>query len=85
MIDAYLAKGLVKYGPTNEEKPYLKFRRSIYVSKNIEKNEKFSKNNLKIIRPGYGLQPEHLPRVIGRKTKLKIKFATPLKWKHIKK
>ena len=85
MVDAYLAKGLIKYGPTKEEKSYLKFRRSIYISKDVKKNEKFSKNNLKIIRPGYGLQPEHLPRVIGRKTKLKIKFATPLKWKHIKK
>ena len=72
------------YGPTKEEKNYLKFRRSIYACKDIEKNEKFSKKNIMIIRPSFGLEPKNIKKIIGKIAKCKIKFASPLKWKYIK-
>ena len=84
LIDAYETKGKIIYGPTKDEKNYLKFRRSIYTSKDILKNEKFTKKNLVIIRPSLGLEPKNIKKIIGKRAKCKIKFATPLKWKYIK-
>ena len=84
LIDAYKTKGKIIYGPTKDEKNYLKFRRSIYTSKDILKNEKFTKKNLVIIRPSLGLEPKNIKKIIGKRAKCKIKFASPLKWKYIK-
>jgi len=81
---AWLAKGKVFFGLTNNEIKFKKFRRSIYVSKNIERGEKFSKNNLKVIRPGFGLHPKYFDQVLGKVSKNKIKLGTPLKKNFIK-
>tara|TARA_B100000029_G_C17574030_1_gene957596 strand:- start:1366 stop:2409 length:1044 start_codon:yes stop_codon:yes gene_type:complete len=83
--DAFKTKGKIVYGLTKDEKPYLKFRRSIYSVKDINKNEKFTKENIAIVRPSYGLEPKSINKILGKKAKYKIKFATPLKWKYIKK
>ena len=72
ITDAYLAKGKISFGPTNEEKLYLKFRRSIYASEDIKKGELFSNQNLKIVRPGFGLNPKYIKKIIGKKSKFKI-------------
>ena len=61
------------------EKINVKFRRSIYAIKDISKNEKFTKNNIKIIRPGYGLDPYHFEKLINKKSPINIKAETPLK------
>ena len=50
-------------------------RRSLYVSKNILKGEKFSTENVKSVRPSFGLHPKYLKRIIGKKAKKKMKFA----------
>ena len=84
MNKAYDAKGKIFFGPTEEEKLYLKFRRSIYASKEIKKGEVLSEKNIKIIRPGYGLEPKYFKNIIGKKAKMKIDYATAIKWKHIK-
>ena len=81
---ARLSKGKNFIGPTVNEKKFLKFKRSIYVFKNIKKNEIFSKNNLKIIRPGLGLRPKFFERIIGKKAAKNIKKGEPLKKMHIK-
>lgn len=77
---AWLALGKVTYGPTEKEKASLKFRRSIYVSKNIKKGEELTKENLKIIRPGYGLAPKYWDVVIGKKASKDLIAGTPLKF-----
>ena len=61
------------------EKINVKFRRSIYAIKDISKKEKFTKNNIKIIRPGYGLDPYHFEKLINKKSPINIKAETPLK------
>lgn len=75
---AWQSLGKVTYGPTDKEKASLKFRRSIYVCKDIEQGEPFTKENIKIVRPGYGLEPKYWDRVIGKISKKQIKAGTPL-------
>ena len=67
------------YGSSADEKKYIKFKRSIYVSKNIKKGEIFTKENLKIVRPGHGLHPKFYFTIMGKKAKKNLKFATALK------
>ena len=55
------------------------FRRSIYVSQNIKKGEKFSNNNLKILRPLIGLQPKFFFKIVGKKSPKNFKKNSPLK------
>jgi pseudaminic acid synthase len=76
---AWLAKGKVFFGATKNEIKFKKYRRSIYVSKNIKKGEKFTKNNLKIIRPAHGLHPKYFEEVIGKVAKRNITAGIPLK------
>ena len=59
-------------------------RRSIYAIEDIKKNEKFTKFNLKIIRPGKGIQPVHFKDLINKKSPKKIKKGTPLNNKVLK-
>ncbi|MCI3987613.1 N-acetylneuraminate synthase family protein, partial [Bacillus vallismortis] len=51
---AWQALGRITYGPTSEEKASLKFRRSIYVKKDIQAGDRFTKDNIQVVRPGYG-------------------------------
>ncbi|WP_375373867.1 pseudaminic acid synthase [Anoxybacillus sp. LAT_26] len=75
---AWQALGEVKYGPTEKEKSSLKFRRSIYVAKDIKAGEKFTKENIRVIRPGYGLEPKYFERIIGLTANQDLKAGTPL-------
>jgi pseudaminic acid synthase len=61
------------------EKKNLQFRRSIYSISDIKKGEKFSKKNIKVIRPGFGLQPIYFEKLINRKSPFTISRETPLK------
>lgn len=71
--------GKIKNKTLKVEKLYKKFRRSIYVSENIEKNELISISNIKIIRPGFGLSPKCYSQIIGKKAKKKLYRGDPLK------
>lgn len=80
---AWQSRGKIFYGPTQDEKHSYKRRRSIYISKNIKKNEKFTKNNLRIIRPSFGLDPGYYFRILGKSSKKNLKAGTPLLLKNI--
>lgn len=73
------AIGCVKYGPTEQEKSSVVFRRSIFCVKDIKKGEKLTEQNIRIIRPGYGLQPKYFKEVLGQTALEDIKRGTPLK------
>ena len=60
------------------------FKRSIYVSKDIKKNEKFTNDNIKIIRPGYGLKTKYYKKVLKSKASVNLTKGTRLKLSHIK-
>ena len=55
------------------------FRRSIFTTKNIKKGEKFSKNNIRVIRPGYGLEPKYFKKILNKKYPINILKDEPLK------
>ncbi|QEY20489.1 MULTISPECIES: pseudaminic acid synthase [unclassified Psychrobacillus] len=75
---AWQAMGKVTYGPTEVEKASLKFRRSIYVAKDINSGEKFTKENIKIVRPGYGLEPKYYEKIINKLARKDYKAGTPI-------
>lgn len=81
---AWQALGEVKYGPTEKEKASLKFRRSIYVAKDIKTGDIFTKENIRVVRPGYGLEPKYYEVLLGRKANKDIKAGTPLNWNDLK-
>jgi sialic acid synthase SpsE len=68
----FLSKGEVSYGPSQSEKNSLAFRQSIYVSQNIKKGELLSDENIRIVRPGYGLAPKHYSKIVGRTAKKEL-------------
>ena len=55
------------------------FRRSIFTTKDIKKGEKFSKDNIRVIRPGYGLAPKYFNRILNKKSPINIKNSEPVK------
>lgn len=75
---AWQAIGKVTYGPTEKEKASLKFRRSIYVAKDIQAGESFTEENIRIVRPGYGLEPKYYPNLIGKVAKKSYTMGTPI-------
>ena len=75
---AWHALGEVCYRPSEDEKKNLIFRRSIYISENISKWSTFSRDNLKIVRPGYGLPPNMLKKVLGTLAKRDFSKGEPL-------
>ncbi len=77
---AWNSIGEVYYGPSEEEMNSLIFRRSIYISKDIEKGEIFNKTNIRVVRPGLGLHPRYYKLVLGRKAKTDLSFGTALEW-----
>jgi pseudaminic acid synthase len=77
------AIGKVHYGLTKKEEQSKVFRRSLFVVKDIKKGEKFTEENVKSIRPGYGLKPKYLDEMLGKKAKENIGERTPLRWRLI--
>lgn len=65
-------------GCSESEKKSLKFKRSIYASKAIKKGEKFSLQNIKIVRPSHGLHPRYFEKLLGKKSNRNIDFAEPI-------
>ena len=60
------------------------FSRSLYVAKDIQKGERFSEENIRSVRPGYGLHPKYLKEVLGKCATMDLSFGTALAFKHIK-
>jgi len=75
---AWQALGQVNYERTEAEKGNVKFRRSLYVVKDIAEGEIFTDENVRCIRPGFGLLPKHYEKVIGQTAKKAISKGTAL-------
>jgi N-acetylneuraminate synthase len=76
--NAYKSLGEVFYGATESEISSLKYRRSLYVVKDIMKDELFTEDNVRSIRPGYGISPKYLSDVLGKKAVKNILRGEPL-------
>ena len=79
---AYLALGKVTYGVLETEKSSRIFKRSIYASKDIDAGEIFTKDNIKVIRPGNGLHPRYYSFILGEKATCNIEKGKPVLFKH---
>jgi len=66
------------YRNKNENKSKI-FRRSIFTIKNIKKGEKFTNDNIRVIRPGYGLEPKYLNQILNKKSPVNILKHEPVK------
>ncbi|MDB5261402.1 MAG: N-acetylneuraminate synthase [Adhaeribacter sp.] len=77
---AFLALGHIQYGIQKAEQKSQLFKRSVYVSAEIKAGEIFTKNNLRVIRPGNGLAPKYYEDVLGKIAKTDLKAGTPLTW-----
>jgi pseudaminic acid synthase len=77
--NSWTARGKVKKIISSEEKVYKNYRRSIYVTKNIKKGEKFTTLNLKVIRPGFGLEPKYYEKILGKFASKNLKIGEPFK------
>jgi len=58
--------GKVDYSMNDKKKRSRQFSRSLYVAKDIKKGEKFSKENIRSVRPGYGMHPKYLKDILGK-------------------
>ena len=81
--EAEQSLGEVKYMPTKGELKSLPFRRSLYAIKDIQKGETFTEDNIRSIRPRYGMSPSFMPWVIGKTASCDIEKGTPLGFSHI--
>ncbi|GEA29285.1 N-acetylneuraminic acid synthase [Clostridium diolis] len=74
------ALGEISYSLTDKMKSSREFSRSLFVVKDVRKGEIFTKENIRSIRPGFGMHPKYYESVIGKCAKLDIKRGTPMDW-----
>ncbi len=72
------AKGQVFYGCSQQEQSNYPFRKSIFVSADIKKGEVLTENNIRVVRPGYGMNPKYYNKVLGKVVNSDVSFGTPL-------
>lgn len=77
---AWEALGTIDYGRKSSERGNVVFRRSLYVTADMAPGDILSPDNLRSVRPGYGLPPKHWDEVIGRPVTQAIAANTALRW-----
>jgi pseudaminic acid synthase len=80
---AWKALGQVRYLPTAKEKQSLVFRRSLYIVKDMKAGEVLTRENLRAIRPGYGLPPKYLDLLLGKRVNRNVRRGTATSWEII--
>lgn len=77
---AWQALGHVSYGPADAEKRSLQFRRSLYIVQDIKAGEVLTRDNVRAIRPGFGLPTKYLDVVLGKTVKQNVKCGAAVNW-----
>ncbi len=80
---AFLALGEVQLTVQKEEVKNTMFKRSVYVVKNINKGEQFTRDNIRIIRPGDGLPPKYYELMLAKTAQRDYKIGSPLTWESL--
>ncbi|QOZ52006.1 pseudaminic acid synthase [Bradyrhizobium sp. CCBAU 53338] len=80
---AWASLGTVDYSLAPSEAANTRFRRSIYAVKPIMAGQPLTAENVRVIRPGFGLPPKHLPDIIGRTAARDIAYGEALTWSAI--
>lgn len=77
---AWQSLGTVDYGLKSSEQSNLKFRRSLYFVKSLQAGEMITPDAVRSVRPGYGLPPKELDRIVGRRVSRQVETNTPVRW-----
>lgn len=77
------ALGCVTYQLTDVQITERDFGRSLFVVKDMKKGEKFTPDNIRSVRPGFGMHTKHYDEVIGKCASSDISKGTPLEWKYV--
>jgi N-acetylneuraminate synthase len=75
---AWQALGKALVAPTEAEKPSITFRRSLYIVEDLKAGDVLTKENVRAIRPGFGLPPKHLKQLLGMEILRDVKRGTAL-------
>ncbi len=75
---AWSALGKVDYGQKSSEISNVKFRRSLYFVKALKKGSIIKSDDIKSVRPGYGVQPKFQDDIIGKKVSIDVEAMTPV-------
>lgn len=77
---AWQALGSISYGATEKEQSSLVFRRSLYITEDMQAGEVLTADNLRAIRPGYGLPPKYMSVLLGHQLARDTKKGTAMHW-----
>ncbi|MFU8788433.1 MAG: pseudaminic acid synthase [Methylobacter sp.] len=77
---AWQALGQVSYGATEAEKKSMMFRRSLYVVQDLKAGDVLTRDNVRAIRPGFGLPTKYLGQLLGSTVKQDVRRGTALQW-----
>ncbi|MDN5310373.1 MAG: pseudaminic acid synthase [Methanolobus sp.] len=77
------ALGNVNYDLTDKIKKSREFSRSLFVVEDVKAGDVFTERNVRSIRPGFGMHPRYLNKILGKKSRQYIKKGTPLDWNFV--
>jgi pseudaminic acid synthase len=77
---AFGGQGRAMYGPTDAELKSFVFRRSLYVTENLQEGDLLTESNVRALRPGYGLATKFLESVLGKTVNRSVTRGTPISW-----
>lgn len=77
---AWQSLGQITYGGTRAEEKSKSYRRSLYIAKDLANGEALTRENLRIVRPGFGLPPKYFETMLGKRINRAVPAGTPLTW-----
>ena len=77
---ARLGLGDIAYGTAEIERDSLRFRRSIYITEDLGEGDELSRDNVRVVRPGYGLAQRYLELVLGKRVRRAVPRGTAMSW-----
>ena len=81
---AWQALGQVDYSRKQSEQGNAQFRRSLYVVTDVKAGDLVSADNVRSVRPGFGLAPRHYEEILGRRFAIDVEKASPVSWELLK-
>jgi GNAT superfamily N-acetyltransferase len=78
--EAEAALGAPRFGISPDERPSAAFRRSLFVARDVPEGAVLTCDDVRSVRPAHGIDPRHMPSVLGRMARRALAAATPLAW-----
>lgn len=78
--EAEAALGAPTFGAGPDERASVAFRRSLFVARDVPEGAVLTCDDVRSVRPSHGIDPRHLPSVLGRTARRALAAATPLTW-----